>query len=371
MNEVEERILLEALDLFESGVSQDEILAQYPEQAASLRLFLSTASALSSLSTQPSLVAEQRSKSGFLSAAESAASQSKPAARKWTARLLAPILAVVAIVILGGFALVGASGSAMPGDALYESKLFGEEWRLRLTSNPETAAQLREQFRLKRLAEITLLLESGREAVVTMTGDLESIESPDLWTVAGIPIRLLSSTRIEGTPQIGSLLQIDGRTTAGAVSADQVLVLTSPYELPILQETPAPADDLEPTPVIPTPTRTPAPQNTVTTPADGITVPSAEPTELASPTITPPVEQPSPPSPTTLPTPPSTNEPQPQPTTAPIAPTPDDDDNDNGGDDNDNGDNDNDNGGSENDNGGSDGSDDGGNSNNEDGDGGS
>jgi len=329
-----ERILIEALDLMEQGAGIDEIIARYPAQAADLRPFLLTAAALGNLANQPTVTAEARSKRAFLGAADQAAAErDKPvrAAGSWLRRLVAPALAVLAVLFLGGAGLVGASGSAVPGDALYETKRFVEEVRLNLTANPETAAQLRERFRQERVREIEALLANGRAAEVSLTGEVESMVD-GRWTVAGVPVLVSSATVIDGRPVVGALVQVNGLTSDQAVVAERIMVFTA-----------GPAPDPTPTGTkTPSPSPTPRPSETAAPIGDDD---NDNGSNDDAPVVPPPGSQPVAPA-TAAPT----SAPAVQPTSPPPAPppaiaTPDDDDdntNDNddgGGDDgNDNGD---------------------------------
>ncbi|MBP6786022.1 MAG: hypothetical protein KA170_00435 [Candidatus Promineofilum sp.] len=351
MNESLERVLLEALALMDQGLSVDDIIGRYPEQAGELRPFLLTAAALSSLATQPALSAELQSKRMLLEAADRASAQRANPARTaggWLRRLAVPALALLAVVFLAGAGLIGASGSAVPGDALYETKRLAEEMRLNLTANPERATGLREQFRLERLREIEQLLTEGRRVDVSLSGTIESMAA-ERWMVDGVAVVAPAGTAIDGEPVVGALVEVDGRTAVGVVEAERVRVLTG--LMPQVDPTPAPP---------PPPT---ADDNRNENSDDG----AAEGNSNTSPDSTQePAVAPGPsvsPAPVASPTLPATA----QSTSAPPPPTatPDQDDNanDNGGDNaNDNGgDNANDNGGDNaNDNGGDNANDNGG-----------
>ena len=335
MNETTERILIEALDMLEQGVGVDEIVGRYPAQAAELRPFLLTAAALSNVPHQPTLTAASQSKRAFLDAADAAATQPANAGRAtggWLRRLMAPTLAVLLIVFLGGAGLVSASGAAVPGDALYDTKRFVEEVRLNLTTNPETAAELREQFRLERVSEVDQLLAEGRAAAVSFSGEIEAMDG-ERWSVAGVPVLVASATAIDGLPVVGALAQVDGLTSDGAVIANRVTVLSAgpaPAPTPVDTQTPAPS-----------PTRPSTPRPSATVPDDDddddapvVPLPGSQPGALPTtgPTAAP-IAQPTspPPAPTAVP---------------PPTATPDDDGDDDDDDDNANDDDDDDGGGS-------------------------
>ncbi|MBK7218485.1 MAG: hypothetical protein IPH95_15880 [Candidatus Promineofilum sp.] len=254
MNDELERIFNEALDLLEQGTGVEAIVARYPAQAAELRPFLLTAARLSRLATQPSLSAEAQSKRAFLAAATVPATTRRPVAAGRLSRLAAGLLALLAVVFLGGATLVGASASAAPGNALYGTKRLVESVRLALATDPERAATLRERFRRERLAEAAQLLAAGREAEITLTGVIEAIDDYGRgeahWTVDGLPVVVDEQTIMDGQPSVGALVEIAGRTTVdGAVRAAQVVVLSAGLPEP----TPAP----NPTPAEATPTPTP------------------------------------------------------------------------------------------------------------------
>lgn len=345
MNESMERVLIEALDLMEQGLGIEEIAARFPNEAADLRPFLLTASALSNLATQPTLTAEARSKRALLEAADRAATAKAQPARAGglLRRLLAPALALVAILFLGGAGLVGASASAVPGDALYEAKRFIEETRLNFAGDPERAAELREQFRRERLREIALLLADGRQETVSLIGVVESMTGAR-WTVDGIEVDV-SAAAIDGLPVVGAMVQVDGRTAGGVVAAERVLVLASPTPGPTPLPLPTPdaptPDASSPDASSPTPAATPPDENDN---GQGDADDSGEGEAPGAPPIQPPAVIPSATTPSATATapvvpppvatqpPPTDNPPPPQPTATPD----DDDDNANDGGDDDN-----------------------------------
>ena len=312
MNDMPDIILLEALDLMEQGMSIDDNVARYPDQAADLWPFLNAAAALPSLAVQPSVTAERDSRQAFLAEADRmAAEAARPRRAGGLWRLLAPALAVLAVLFLGGAGLARVSASAVPGDAFYQTKRFIEQPRLNLTNAPERAAALREQFRLERIDEIERLLNDSREADVSLTGVIVAMTG-DEWTVDGVPVVVPAGATIEGVPFVGALVRVDGRTEGGTLVASAVTLLSG---------TPPPL----PTPEFPAPTPT-QPLPTPMTPAS-----TAEPLEPA------PGAQPVVPVATAAPTQPP--QPPPPPTATPSF---DDNDNDDFDDDFDDDDNDND-----------------------------
>lgn len=276
MNKIPDTLLLEALDLMEQGLSVDDILARFPQQAADLRPFLMTAATLPGLAAQPTLAAERDSKQAFLAEADRLAAEprrSRPT-RGLLQRLLAPALAVLAVIFLGGAGLARASTAAVPGDALYQTKLLIEEARINLTGDPERAAELRRRFSQERIDEIERLLAGGREAEVSLTGEITTMDG-EAWTVGGVPVIVPAEATVDGAPSIGAQVQIDGRTSGGVVVARHVTLLSGQKQPP-----PAPAPEASP---VPTSGPSPAPDAT------------RGPTPAATPVVT---EPPPPPSPT-------------------------------------------------------------------------
>ena len=229
MNDINEKTLIEALDLLEQGQTVDEIVARYPGEGADLRPFLQTAAALATLAAQPRVAAQSRSRVDFMAAADemaSAPARRAPSFGRWARRLVMPLLAVVVAVFMGGTLLAGATGAAVPGSALYSTKRRIEEVRLNLAADPERAAALREAFRQERIREIEDLFAAGSAAQVELTGAIETMAG-DRWPVAGLPGALAGGTILDGTPAIGAVVRVDGQTTARVVIADRIVVISA------------------------------------------------------------------------------------------------------------------------------------------------
>lgn len=288
MNKLSDTVLIEALDLMDQGLGVDDILVRFPQQAADLRPFLTTAAALPGLAAPPSPAAELASKHAFLAeASRLATGAARPRSTRgglW--RLLAPTLAVLVMLIAGGAGLARASVAAVPGDALYQTKLFIEETQLNLTDDPERAAELRHRFSQERLNEVEQLLAAGREAEVSLTGEITAMDGAR-WTVGGVPVVVSEATEVDGTPSIGAQVQVDGHTAGDAVVARRVTLLVGPVRpLPTPPSPPTgpqsvPAQSPSAPSVTPSATSTPAPTAT-STPA-----PTASPTPSPAATATP------------------------------------------------------------------------------------
>jgi hypothetical protein len=138
MDERMEEKLIACLDALEAGQSVEEILEQYPADAASLGPFLLTAQTLTGSPPAPTAAARRRSKDMFLNRAATLKRQSggRPAPVHPLLRMLRPILVLVLLMFLSGAGLVAAANNALPGDLLYATKLEVEQMRLNLAPGP-------------------------------------------------------------------------------------------------------------------------------------------------------------------------------------------------------------------------------------------
>ncbi|HNS39070.1 MAG TPA: DUF5667 domain-containing protein [Promineifilum sp.] len=283
MNDVRESTLIEALDLLERGLSVDEIVARYPAEADSLRAHLRTAAALATLAYQPDVVTQRSSRAEFLAASDSLAAARAPlapVARTWLRRLAMPALILALVFFVGGASLIGASGAAMPGSALYGVKRGVEEARVILSTNPERAAALLEQFRQERVREIERLLATNTAATVELSGVIDAMDG-DRWRVEGVPVVLAAGVVVEGTPAIGATVRVEGQTAGGALVAGRIVVLSSAPA-----PTPMPSPQPSPTPTTP-PTATAEPTRPIGGDDAPISTPESRPesSPTAGPTI--------------------------------------------------------------------------------------
>jgi hypothetical protein len=297
MSESLENIQAECLERLAQGESIEEILAHYPDVAEEIRPFLQMASQLSSLSSQPYLAAKRASRQSFLEQAAAMQDSQQPRPFFVLRRLFVSAAIVAAMLVLIFSAAFAFSTTALPGDTLYGTKRTAEQWRLSLTQNADTILELRARYNEERIREIEALLRAGKTAEVEFEGKLESIAA-DHWIVAGLTVLIQDQTIIEGTPQLGELVRVNGRTDAGQLFADTMMVLTGRLEIELPEQIPATPSptatrtrrptatrlplltDLTPT-VSATPTSSPEPTATATP------SPTVEPTETSLPTPTP------------------------------------------------------------------------------------
>ncbi|MFN2170262.1 MAG: DUF5667 domain-containing protein [Candidatus Promineifilaceae bacterium] len=224
MNRPLEEALVEALDLLEQGTPIVKILARYPDLADELRPFLMTARELDQLATPASTDAQEASKREFLHSVASMKVKPQKSAVTWLREAFVFSLALLLILFFSGAVMAVSSGTAVPGDALYGTKRFIEQTRLNYSADSEAAAALIKELHQERLDEVRTLLSRGRSETVTFSGEVE-ILSPERWLVEGIPVEITSSTILPDEIETGFMVQIKGKTVAGAVLAEQVDVI--------------------------------------------------------------------------------------------------------------------------------------------------
>jgi len=121
-----------------------------------------------------------------------------------------------------------------------------------LAPDPQTRAQLEEQFAVRRVDETRALTAQKREAQVEFRGLVESITG-EQWSVAGMTVIVANGTRANGSPAPGVWVEVSGATQLdGTVRALAVTVITE-------GETPTPTEPTASATGLPTATRTPAP----------------------------------------------------------------------------------------------------------------
>lgn len=224
MSEQLEEALVEALDLLEQGTPVVKILSRYPELAGQLRPYLLTALDLNHLAKSSSNAAREASKREFLEFA--AVMQVKQ--RKSTAARLREILvsglAVLFILFFAGAVMAVSANESIPGDALYDTKLFMEQIRLNYSANSEAAAALIKTLQHERVDEVNKLLSLGRQENVIFSGVVEQL-AEGRWIVEGIPVEITSSTIIHDEVEVGFVVQVKGTTSSNVVLAEQIEVL--------------------------------------------------------------------------------------------------------------------------------------------------
>ncbi len=315
MSTVDERVLIEALDAFSHGEPVNKILADFPEHREELQPVLETVSRLSRIKIAHTLEAQATSKRQFLARAEALkAGAERPKAFAGIFRRLALSVApLVMILVIVSAGLIVASQSAIPGDALYGAKRAVEDLRFSLTIDSQARQSLNMQFDQERIQEINALLKEGKTASVEFSGFVEVIED-ESWIIAGLHIRVVPATKIEGVPRVGHMALVTGRTSGGQLTGIEIVITAGGITVPDIGPTPNISEESEETDQTPTPTPSETPQ------------PSPAPTESVTPTGTL-TTTPSPPASTTpLPTSTADDDGEDDPEPEDDDPEPDDDD---------------------------------------------
>lgn len=308
-----ELIFIECLDALENGETLDSILQRYPAYAEELRPYLETAVQLEHLPIQPTVAAQHASKQNFL--AQAAAMKAIPAVpfwKNWRQWLrMATALALFLVVFFAGFTYTAAT--AVPGDLLYDGKLFIEDFRLQ-TAGSLQQIELVDQFNQERIAEINRLLAADREEEVTFTGFITRVVDDNTLIIANLTVLLSEESVVEGDVGVGYFAEVNGRTQNNAVLASHIIIASPPSAETVPE---------------PQPTLTPTPQFTATATLTSTNTPTA--TLTATPTTSPTPTATVADTPTASLTPAPTQTATPIPTVVPTNPpaTPDDDDNEN------------------------------------------
>jgi hypothetical protein len=181
-----ENLLNECLERLLKGESLEQVLGDYPAEAAELEPLLRTITAARKVSDiQPRADFKARSHYAFMAAAREL--ESKPARRSWFKWQPAwsISLAALAVIVLGGGGTVLASNSSLPGDTLYSVKIVSENVQLALSTSDITKAELNARFADRRTDEIiTLAEQNDAKNVVLAVSNLNNNLS-NLNTLAG------------------------------------------------------------------------------------------------------------------------------------------------------------------------------------------
>lgn len=221
-----EALLTYCLDEIEAGVSLEEILHAYPDQADEIRPTLEMAVLLSSLPGEPAPApkAQVRSRDQFLAQAQSLQreKQAPRPAGKWWRRLSLAFGLFLLIILCSSLFSLGTNAS-LPGELLYPFKRGVETIQLALAS-PEEIGPLEHLFRDRRTTEIIILMETGKTANVQGEGYIEEMDD-GVWTVYGIKMQITPDTEITGDPQVGRIVQVEGTVRDGKYFARTITIV--------------------------------------------------------------------------------------------------------------------------------------------------
>ncbi|MDD3825415.1 MAG: DUF5667 domain-containing protein, partial [Anaerolineae bacterium] len=225
MKGISDAILFQCLEQLDNDQPTERVLADCSGLVDELRQVLETTRRLETLSVDPPPAVEQQARARFLVQAAKAKGDARASRGPvFRPRWLAPVLAVLLLLLVAGTTAVRASGSALPGDALYGTKRAVEQVRLLLASSPEAEAELMALFHEERLEEVTQLLGAGRSAEVSFEGILQSV-GEEQWTVGGLPVAVDSITNVVGVPRVGAKVAVTGWIHFHRLFADEIRVL--------------------------------------------------------------------------------------------------------------------------------------------------
>ena len=260
--------LIICLDQLAEGKAVEEILAAHPrETAIKLQPLLATAVQLRQLPLAHTVAGQMQSKERFLNTAAGLRRKRTAFSPGWLAGAgglwrgfrLAAAVGLLLVLLFTGL-IFRSVPNALPGDALYGTKLTLEEWQLR--RSPDSAA-LTAEIEAERRREVLLLLAADRVASVTFTGQLAGSDA-DHWLVSDVPTMITTQTTITGPLGFGAEVRVSGQTGGGRVWAQEIVILAA---------SPAPAPT--PTPTSEPATATPAATPTATAATPAATTPAA------------------------------------------------------------------------------------------------
>jgi hypothetical protein len=191
-----EIIFQECLEAAQKGESVEQVINRYPKYADKLLQRLETVHWLESntavFSPRPGFIPASRQRLVDRLKRESAAESTRPldprALKAFQVRRFWQVLNLASVVVLIlALGFVGRQGysfaeTALPGDALYGIKLFGEKVRLEATFDPATKAELHVDYAGKRSSEIVELIFEGRYEYLTPTSASlkENVQQADM-----------------------------------------------------------------------------------------------------------------------------------------------------------------------------------------------
>jgi hypothetical protein len=227
------------LRALEEGETVDAALARFPDLQADLRPLLDASLHARTLGGAPVPSNIQRlGRARLLQRAAEMRETKRAPRRTWlyNFRPLAVALTLL-IIFFTSTGLVRASSGALPGDGLYPVKRTWESMQIFFAFNETEREGLELEHENERLHEIDELLAEGREEPVTFSGYVTA-QDGDLWTVAGVPVRVSSQTRLPGQPvETGAGIKVTGRTDAqGFLIAQSVDVLPAGTVIPPIDD---------------------------------------------------------------------------------------------------------------------------------------
>lgn len=222
-----------SIDRLNVGESAADCLLRYPQYTAELAPLLEVGQVVrrAQVDADEAVRARERQRVRF----ERALNQPWSSQRAYSQRALGRLVAsaVLILALLGGGAGLLAE-SSLPGDMLYNVKLWTESVRVTLTNyDPNVQAA----FAARRIKEARQLVQLQRIAEMTFTGTVQAVVNDGLW-IEGLLVRVEDSQIAPG-----SRVEVDVRSTdQGQLIAVQIRLLDESPDAPSLtpESTPAP-----------------------------------------------------------------------------------------------------------------------------------
>ncbi len=153
-----------------------------------------------------------RSRARFLRAARQQAAQKSARAPMLAInalRFATAAFAIVLVMVFTGAVTAVLAANSLPGELLYNLKIAGEQAQLSLTKDPVRRLELQERFDHKRLEEVDRLIEQERSIPVNFVGALFEM-GESAWRVGDVTVRVSPQTSLEGDLQIGLNVAVEG-----------------------------------------------------------------------------------------------------------------------------------------------------------------
>jgi hypothetical protein len=138
------------------------------------------------------------------------------------ARFALALTAVLLVVTVGWSGLTVASAQALPGDLMYSVKRAQENIELSLAPSSAARQSLWESLTAMRASEVRELIRTGRPQRVNFRGLVETQEQ-GIWRIAGVPVVVQSETLTSDPIRVGDLVEVNGETLLqGLLRAEEI-----------------------------------------------------------------------------------------------------------------------------------------------------
>ncbi len=212
--------LEECIEGLQSGIAPEKLLERFPDHADELKPLLQTAAWMRTANQEISIprAAQARSRMEFLTRA------SQPAPKRglfWVYSLRVAVTIVIFAVLMIGLLSTGlASVSALPGDTFYPVKIAIEQAQINFSSDPSQRITLMESYDQRRAQEVNQLKTLGRRTQVSFAGSL--LKEDDQWSVAGVLLDLTPSQSAQAPYWEGVTVEVTGLSDGNTVQVQEI-----------------------------------------------------------------------------------------------------------------------------------------------------